>query len=54
MRGAWTKSNKDVALSLYDGFVKAQTLRKNLSRDALRPFRDNASSTGEIVEVYAL
>lgn len=39
MKGAWTRSNRSVLLGLYDGFIKAQTLKRNLSSEALKGFK---------------
>ncbi|CAE1281516.1 Protein KIAA0100 [Acanthosepion pharaonis] len=39
MKGAWTRSNRTVLLGLYDGFIKAQTLKRNLSSEALKGFK---------------
>ncbi|XP_064459763.1 protein hobbit-like [Ornithodoros turicata] len=38
LRGAWTKHNRDVAFGLFDSYVGAKLLRRNLSTDALRGF----------------
>jgi len=45
LRGAWTKTNRDVAFALFDSFIKTQQLKKNLSTAALKGFhRDNNST----------
>ncbi|XP_029672789.1 protein KIAA0100 isoform X1 [Formica exsecta] len=45
LRGAWTKTNRDVAFALFDSFIKTQQLKKNLSTAALKGFhRDNSST----------
>ncbi|XP_052074223.1 protein KIAA0100-like isoform X2 [Mytilus californianus] len=36
MKGAWNKSNNIVLIGLYDSYQKAQSLRRNLSSDALK------------------
>ncbi|KAI1295879.1 Uncharacterized protein HDE_05272 [Halotydeus destructor] len=38
LRGAWTKANKDVCFALFDTFIKAQQLKRNLSTEALKMF----------------
>ena len=49
MKGSWTPSNRNVALSLYDGYTKAQTIRKCLSAEALKAFKvDKASKTSQV------
>ncbi|KAF4523917.1 hypothetical protein B566_EDAN012268 [Ephemera danica] len=45
LKGAWTKSNRDVAFALFDSFVKAKQLKKNLSTEALKGFRGDSTST---------
>lgn len=44
LKGAWTKNNRDVAFVLFDSFMKAQKLKNNLSTEALKGFRKEASS----------
>ncbi|XP_056639867.1 protein hobbit [Diorhabda sublineata] len=45
LRGAWTKSNRNVAFALFDTFMKTMRMKKNLSTDALKGFRkDNATT----------
>ncbi|KAK3084827.1 hypothetical protein FSP39_019738 [Pinctada imbricata] len=39
MKGAWTKHNRNVLLGLYDSYQKAQSLKRNLSADALKGFK---------------
>lgn len=39
LKGAWTKDNRDVALALFDLFLKTEQLRRNLSTDALKGFK---------------
>ncbi|XP_034951381.1 protein KIAA0100 [Chelonus insularis] len=38
LKGAWTKTNRDVAFALFDSFIKSQQLKKNLSTAALKGF----------------
>jgi hypothetical protein len=38
LKGAWTKANRDIALALFDLYIKAEQLRRNLSTDALKAF----------------
>ena len=45
LKGEWSPSNRNVAFSLYDGYSKAQTLKKNLSSDALKGFKVDSSQT---------
>ncbi|XP_015524843.1 protein KIAA0100 [Neodiprion lecontei] len=46
LRGAWTKTNRDVAFALFDSFIKSQQLKKNLSTAALKGFhREKNTST---------
>lgn len=45
LKGAWTPSNRDIILALYDSFRKTQQLKKNLSTAALKGFRCPESST---------
>ncbi|XP_066998211.2 protein hobbit [Anabrus simplex] len=45
LKGAWTKSNRDVAFALFDAFMKTKQLKKNLSTEALKGFRGESSST---------
>ncbi|CAI9740932.1 Hypothetical predicted protein [Octopus vulgaris] len=39
MKGAWTRSNRTVLLGLYDSYIKAQSLKRNLSSEALKGFK---------------
>ena len=39
LKGAWTKENRDVAVALFDLFIKTEQLRRNLSTDALKGFK---------------
>lgn len=45
LKGAWTKTNRDVAFALFDSFMKNQQLKKNLSTEALKGFHRESSST---------
>lgn len=45
LKGAWTKSNRNVAVALFDSFIKTQQLKKNLSTEALKGFRCETNST---------
>ncbi|XP_076649590.1 bridge-like lipid transfer protein family member hobbit isoform X1 [Halictus rubicundus] len=45
LKGAWTKTNRDVAFALFDSFIKTQQLKKNLSTSALKGFHRESSST---------
>lgn len=39
LKGAWTKDNRDVAVAIFDLFIKTEQLRRNLSTDALKGFK---------------
>ncbi|XP_011503485.1 PREDICTED: UPF0378 protein KIAA0100 [Ceratosolen solmsi marchali] len=43
LKGAWTKTNRDVAFALFDSFIKTQQLKKNLSTAALKGFHRESS-----------
>ncbi|OAD59560.1 hypothetical protein WN48_08668 [Eufriesea mexicana] len=45
LKGAWTKTNRDVAFALFDSFIKTQQLKKNLSTAALKGFHRENKST---------
>lgn len=45
LRGAWTIVNKEVAFALFDLYVKAQVLKKNLSTEALKGLKVETQST---------
>ncbi|XP_076682699.1 bridge-like lipid transfer protein family member hobbit isoform X2 [Andrena cerasifolii] len=45
LKGAWTKTNRDVAFALFDSFIKTQQLKKNLSTAALKGFHRESSAT---------
>ena len=48
LKGAWTKDNRDVAFGLFDNYMKAQLLKRNLSTDALKTFKVDAHSTSPV------
>ena len=39
LRAAWTKSNRQVAFALYDSWIKAQVLKRNLSPEVMKLLR---------------
>ena len=39
LRAAWTKSNRQVAFALYDSWVKARVLKRNLSSEVMKLLR---------------
>ncbi|KAF5270674.1 hypothetical protein FQA39_LY01412 [Lamprigera yunnana] len=45
LKGAWTKSNRNVAFALFDSFMRNQRMKKNLSTEALKGFRKESNST---------
>ncbi|XP_025831839.1 protein KIAA0100 [Agrilus planipennis] len=45
LRGAWTKSNRNVAFALFDTFMKTKRMKKNLSTDAIKSIRKENNST---------
>ncbi|CAH0563741.1 unnamed protein product [Brassicogethes aeneus] len=45
LRGAWTKSNRNVAFALFDTFMKTMRMKKNLSTEALKGFRKDNTTT---------
>lgn len=45
LRGAWTKSNRNVAFVLFDTFMKTKRMKKNLSTEALKGFRKDTNTT---------
>ncbi|KAI4455969.1 antigen mlaa-22-related [Holotrichia oblita] len=45
LKGAWTKSNRNVAFALFDSFMKSKQTKKNLSAEALKGFRKEANTT---------
>nr|KAG5698428.1 hypothetical protein BaRGS_006623 [Batillaria attramentaria] len=46
MRGAWNERNRAVVLGLYDSYMKAQALRRNLSSEALKGFKVEQGQSG--------
>lgn len=44
LRAAWTKNNRQVAFALYDSWVKAQVLKRNLSAEVMKLLRMPESS----------
>ncbi|KAF7489462.1 Uncharacterized protein SSS_04779 [Sarcoptes scabiei] len=45
LKGAWTKDNRDIVLGLFDSYFKTQLLKRNLSTEALRLFKDSINSS---------
>ncbi|XP_030570008.1 protein KIAA0100 [Drosophila novamexicana] len=45
LKGAWTKSNRDVAFALFDSFMKSQKLKNNLSTEAVKSYRKEAANS---------
>ncbi|KAL4223450.1 hypothetical protein ACF0H5_016921 [Mactra antiquata] len=39
LRGSWNKENRTVLIGLYDSYMKAQALKRNLSAEALKGFK---------------
>ncbi|XP_059177083.1 protein hobbit-like isoform X2 [Physella acuta] len=39
MKGAWNQFNRTVVMNLYDSYMRAKALRRNLSSEALKGFR---------------
>lgn len=49
LKGEWSPSNRNIALRLYDGYVAAQTLKKNLASEALKGYKlDSKSQTPSV------
>lgn len=44
LKGAWTKSNRDVAFALFDSFMKSQKLKNNLSTEVVKSYRKDTNS----------
>lgn len=44
LKGAWTKQNRDIAVSLFDLYMNAEQLKRNLSTDALKGIRIDGQS----------
>ncbi|RWS30554.1 hypothetical protein B4U80_04431 [Leptotrombidium deliense] len=54
LKGAWTKDNRTVVISLFDMYMKVEQLKKNLSTDALKGFKiDDANVFGGTSPVKA-
>lgn len=50
MRGAWNERNRAIVLGLYDSYMKAKALRRNLSSEALKGFKvDNAHNNAMVI-----
>ncbi|XP_005096164.1 protein KIAA0100 isoform X2 [Aplysia californica] len=47
MKGAWNQFNRTVVIGLYDSYMRAKALRRNLSSEALKGFR--VDSTPNVV-----
>ncbi|WAR03618.1 K0100-like protein [Mya arenaria] len=45
MRGLWNKENRTVLIGLYDSYMKAQSLKRNLSAEALKGFKIEGSGS---------
>lgn len=45
LKGAWTKDNREIVLSLFDSYMKTQLLKRNLSTEALRLFKDQLNNS---------
>ena len=48
LRAAWTKSNRQVAFALYDSWIKAQVLKRNLSPEVMKLVRMPESNVSPI------
>ena len=49
-KGAWTKHNRDVVFGLFDTFINAVNLRRNMTNEALKPFKmEQANKSGRKV-----
>ncbi|KAK6192150.1 hypothetical protein SNE40_003678 [Patella caerulea] len=46
MKGSWTKKNRLVLIGIYDSYQKAQSLRRNLSSEALKGFKIEGKDHG--------
>ncbi|XP_028967447.1 protein KIAA0100 [Galendromus occidentalis] len=50
LKGAWTKHNRDVVFGLFDTFINAVNLRRNMTNEALKPFKmEQANKSGRKV-----
>lgn len=47
LKGAWTIVNKEVVFALFDLYMRAQLLKRNLSTEALKGFKVEGSSLGQ-------
>lgn len=45
LKASWTPSNRNVAFSLYDGYLRSQMLKTNLLSDTLKGFKVEANQT---------
>jgi len=54
LRGAWTPGNRDVALDMYDAYVKSQRTKKNLSSEALHGFKVEGTQTTQVILLIML
>ena len=45
LKGVWSLANRNVAISLYDGYAHAATLRRNLSANALKGFKVDSNNS---------
>ncbi|XP_013780034.1 protein KIAA0100-like, partial [Limulus polyphemus] len=45
LKGAWTKHNRDVVFFLFDSYIKATLLKRNLSTEALKCFKLESQAT---------
>ncbi len=52
MKGSWTTSSRNIAFRLFDGYSKAQEMKRNLSSEALKGFK--LDSTGQTPAVSQL
>ena len=48
LKASWTPSNRDVVLTLYDGYNRAADIRKNLSSEALKGFKVESTQTPHV------
>lgn len=48
LKASWTPSNRNVAFSLYDGYLKSQMLKTNLLSDTLKGFKVEANQTPKV------
>ncbi|XP_022666195.1 protein KIAA0100-like isoform X2 [Varroa jacobsoni] len=47
LKGAWTKHNRDVVFGLFDAFINAVNLRRNMTNEALKPFKIEQTNKGQ-------